>query len=135
MKRRFLYILPMAIAVIAGIAFGARYLAGSWAPTSFVGGLSFSDTPKVFDARGNELPDQAAKEFAEICGRLRATTRNIGEDQGEGFVRLRISTAKDMDYLTIHPSKGVIFHGWWIDAKTYQMMDRRAPCSVLRASS
>jgi hypothetical protein len=46
-------------------------------------------------------------------------------------VRLRFPTAKNMAYLTIYPSKGVIFHGWWIDAKPYEMMDRRAPCFEL----
>ena len=131
MNRRLLYIIPVAIAIIVGITFGARYLAGSWAPASFEGGLRFSEAPNVIDSQGNELPDQAAKEFAEICGRLRTTTRSIGEDRGEGFVRLRFPTAKDMDYLTIYPSKGVVFYGWWIDAKTYQMMGRRAPCFEL----
>jgi len=130
MQRRWHYI-PIAIAIIVGITFGARYLAGTWAPTSFDGGLSFSEAPKVIDSQGNDLPDQAAREFAEICGRLRTTTRSIGEDRGEGFVMLRFPSAKDMDYLTIYPAKGVIFHGWWIDAKTYQMMGRRAPCFEL----
>lgn len=131
MKRRLLYIIPVAIALIVGGTLGARYLAGSWAPTSFKGGLSFPEPPKVIDSRGNESPDQVANEFVEICGRLRTTTRSIGEDRGEGFVRLRFPTTEKSDYLTIYPAKGVIFYGWWIDAKTYQMMGRRAPCFVL----
>jgi len=131
MKRRLLYIIPVAIALIVGVAFGARYLAGSWAPTSFQGGLGFSELPEVIDSQDNELSDQAAKEFAEICGRLRTTTRSIGEDQGDGFVRLRFPTTKETDFLTIYSAMGIIFHGRWIDAKTYQRMGRRAPCFEL----
>ena len=131
MKRRLLYIIPVAILLIAGGVLGARYLTGPWAPTSFEGGLSFSEPPKLIDSQGNELSDQVAIEFAEICGRLCSTTRSIGEDRGEGFVTLRFPTTKETDFLTIYPSMGVVFHGWWIDAKTYQMMGRRAPCFEL----
>jgi hypothetical protein len=125
----------MVISIIAGISYGAlyltRYMEGTWALTSFEGGLNLSEPLEVIDSRGSVLPAHLTSEFAEICSRLRTTTRAIGEDRGEGFVRLRDPTTENTNFLTLYPSKGVIFHGWWIDAKTYEMMDRRAPCFEL----
>jgi hypothetical protein len=131
MNRRLLPVLLAAIALLVVATLGTRYVTGSWAPTSFDGGLTFSETPELIDSGGNRLPDEVVKQFVTICGKLRSTSRDIREDRGDGFVILRRPKARDVDVLTLYPRKSVVFHGWWIDAKTYSMLGQRAPCFEL----
>ena len=128
MRRQLFCIVPVVIALIAGLTLGVKYLAGSWAPTQFEGGLNLSQPLELLDSQGLKQSGEVVSGFIEICGRLRTTTRDIGVDRGEGFVRLRYPATGDADFLTIYPAMGVIFHGRWIDARTYSMMGRRAPC-------
>ena len=91
----------------------------------------FAERPELVGADGQPVGEADLTRFVEICGQLRSTTRDIGEDRGAGYIQVRFPTTGEHDFLTIYPEKNVVFHGWWIDAKTYALMGRRAPCFEL----
>ncbi|NNC88127.1 MAG: hypothetical protein HKN82_06665 [Akkermansiaceae bacterium] len=119
-----------AVLLIA-VIFGGRYLAGSWAPSFDKGGLRFPARPELRDVHGAALSAEELGEFVRMCGELRSTSRDIGEDRGSGFLSLHFPGVDTVEFLTIYGDRNVVFPGWWIDAKTYSMMGRRAPCFEL----
>lgn len=132
MKRSSILLLTLAsIAAIAGAVYGVRYVVGSWAPRIFEGGLRFAEAPELRVPSGEVLPADDVKEFVRICAALQSTSRDIGEDRGTGFIRIHYPRARTHDFLTVYAHKNVVFPGWWIDAKTFSMMDQRAPCYEL----
>lgn len=131
MKRRIFITLPVLIILLISSTFVVRYFIGTWAPSTYKNGLQFPEPPELKNTKGGSLSDESVQEFVQICGKLRSTSRDIFEDRGSGSVELSYPKAADNDFLTIYPNKNVVFLGWWIDAKTYSMMDRRAPCFEL----
>lgn len=119
------------VTVCAALLLGIIWFFELWAPGWHEGGLALPDTTIVLDADGNPLSAAVTAEFIAICRSLPSTTRSIGEDRGSGYIAMRSGTPPASESITVYSWMNVVFAGWWIDAKTWDMMGQRAPCYVL----